>query len=57
MTANVLTAATSIPIYPAIVAQGAGGVDSQYQTVVSAPANGAAISLYTAPSAVCHGIF
>ena len=52
VTANVLTAATSIPIYPAIVAAGAGGVDSQYQTVVNAPADGAAISLYTAPSAV-----
>jgi hypothetical protein len=52
VTANVLTAATSIPIYPAIVAQGVGGVDSQYQTVVSAPADAAAISLYTAPSAV-----
>jgi len=52
VTANVLTAATSIPIYPAIVAQGVGGVDSQYQTVVSAPADAAAISLYTAASAV-----
>jgi hypothetical protein len=52
VTSNVLTAATSIPIYPAIVAQGNGGVDQQYQTVVSAPADAAAISLYTAPSAV-----
>jgi hypothetical protein len=52
VTANVLTAATSIPIYPAIVAAGVGGVDSQYQTVVNAPADAAAISLYTAPSAV-----
>lgn len=51
VTANVLTAATSIPIYPAIVAQGAGGVDSQFQTVVTAPADAAAISLYTAASA------
>jgi hypothetical protein len=52
VTSNVLTAATSIPIYPAIVAQGVGGVDQQYQTVVSAPADTAAISLYTAASAV-----
>jgi hypothetical protein len=52
VTANVLTGAVSIPIYPAIVAAGVGGVDSQYQTVVNAPADAAAISLYTAPSAV-----
>lgn len=51
VTADAASGATSLSIYPAIVAQGAGGVDSQYQTVVSAPADGAAISLYTAPSA------
>lgn len=51
VTAAAASGATSLSIYPAIVAQGAGGVDSQYQTVVSAPADGAAISLYTAPSA------
>ncbi len=51
VTANVLTSATSIPIYPAIIAggvgydpvSGTGGV--QYQTVDYAPANSAAISL------------
>jgi hypothetical protein len=52
VTSNVLTGAVSIPIYPAIVAAGAGGVDTQYQTVVNAPADAAAISLYTAASAV-----
>lgn len=52
VTADAASGATSLSIYPAIVAQGVGGVDSQYQTVVSAPADGAAISLYTAPSAV-----
>lgn len=51
VTANALSGATSLSIYPAIVAQGNGGVDSQYQTVVSAPADAAAISLYTAASA------
>lgn len=50
VTANAASGATSLSIYPAIVAQGQGGVDSQYQTVVSAPADGAAISLYTKPS-------
>lgn len=50
VTQNVISGATSIPIFPAIVAQGAGGVDSQYQTVVSAPADTAAISLYTKPN-------
>jgi hypothetical protein len=52
VTANAASGATSLTIYPAIVAQGAGSVDSQYQTVVSAPADAAAISLYTAASAV-----
>lgn len=46
VTANAASGATSLSIYPAIVAAGAGGVDSQYQTVVSAPANSAAISMY-----------
>lgn len=40
VTANVANGATSIPIYPAIVAAG-----NAYQTVDSLPANGAAISL------------
>ncbi|MDB5584893.1 MAG: hypothetical protein JWR80_10069 [Bradyrhizobium sp.] len=49
VTANVLTAAVSIPIFPAIIAQNAGA-DVQYQTVVSAPADGAAITLFTQPN-------
>lgn len=53
VTANVLTAAVSIPIYPAIVPPNAiSGADSQYQTVTASPADTAAISLFTAPSAV-----
>jgi hypothetical protein len=52
VTANAASGATSLTIYPAIVAQGAGSTDQQYQTVVSAPADAAAISLYTAASAV-----
>lgn len=51
VTANVSTLATSIPIYPAIVAS-AGGSQVQYQTVVNAPANGAAITLVSKPSEV-----
>lgn len=49
VTADAASGATSLSIYPAIVAQGAGGSDTQYQTVVSAPGDTAAISLYTAP--------
>lgn len=44
VTANVASGATSIPIYPAIIAS-SGGNAVQYQTVVNAPASGAAISL------------
>jgi hypothetical protein len=51
VTANVLTAATSIPIFPAIVPP-VGGNDVQYQTVTASPADAATISLYTAASAV-----
>lgn len=53
VTANVATAATSIPIYPGIVAPTVvNGVaqPSQYQTVTASPANGAEISLCTLPS-------
>lgn len=49
VTADVASGATSIPIYPAIVAP-SGGSDVQYQTVDSSPANGAAISLYNKAS-------
>lgn len=47
VTANVLNAATSIPIYPAIVVAPAA-----YGTVTASPANGAAISLLGAPNTV-----
>ncbi|MEN6549714.1 MAG: P22 phage major capsid protein family protein [Armatimonadia bacterium] len=43
VTANVAAGATSIPIYPAIV-PGVGGQAVQYQTVVSSPADGAAVN-------------
>lgn len=45
VTAPVLTGATSIPIYPALIPAGPGGAQVQYQTVTVSPANGAAISL------------
>jgi len=44
VTADVASGATSIPIYPAIVAP-VGGAPVQYQTVDAAPANGANIHL------------
>ena len=58
VTANVLSGATSIPIYPAIVPGGSGYVATtgqnaqQYQTVDVSPANSAAISLVTNASSV-----
>lgn len=49
VTDNVLSGATSIPIYPAIIAPAtsgpSAGLDVQYQTVASSPANAAAIAL------------
>lgn len=49
VTANVATGATSIPIYPAIVAPAisgpSAGADVQYQTCASSPANGAQVAL------------
>jgi hypothetical protein len=49
VTADAATGATSISIYPAIVAPAtsgpAAGADVQYQTVAAAPANGAALAL------------
>lgn len=44
VTADVISGATSIPIFPAIVAS-AGGAAVQYQTVVNAPADNATILL------------
>lgn len=43
ITSPVLTGATTINIYPAIVPAGAGGSPVQYQTVDVSPANGATI--------------
>jgi hypothetical protein len=56
VTANALSGATSISIYPAIVAPAssgpAAGAAVQYQTVATAPANGAAIQLVNTASQV-----
>ncbi len=49
VTANVASGATSIPIYPGIVAPIAGQ-SVQYQTVDSSPLNGAAITLVAGPN-------
>lgn len=46
VTADVLTGATEIPIFPGLV-PGANGSDSQYQTVVSSPLTGAQVMLVT----------
>ena len=51
ITADAANLATSLSIYPAIVAP-VGGVGVQYQTVDASPANGAAISLVTKASEV-----
>jgi hypothetical protein len=50
--ADVATAGTSISIYPAIIPAGPGGIDVQYQTVDTSPANSAAISLASPASSV-----
>lgn len=44
VTANVASGATSIPIYPAIVPAGPGGIPVQYQTVDNSPGNGAGVN-------------
>lgn len=49
VTVAALNAATTLNIFPAIIPS-AGGSDVQYQTVVSSPANGAAISLVLNPN-------
>ena len=51
VTADVLTNAVAIPIYPALVAP-VGGVGVQYQTVDASPADGATILLFNKPSEV-----
>ena len=57
VTANALTNATSVLIYPSLVPQVSGTAyaglpytAAQYQTVTVSPANGAALSLFTLPS-------
>jgi hypothetical protein len=50
VTANAANGATSLSLYPSIIPGGAGGAQVQYQTVVSSPANLAAIALYTLAS-------
>lgn len=47
VTANVLTGATTIPIYPGLIPYGPGGQQSQYQTVDASPINGAQVRLVT----------
>lgn len=49
VTANAASGATSLTLFPSIIPQ-SSGQNVQYQTVVSSPAAGAAISLYTLPS-------
>jgi len=61
VTADVLTAATAIPIFPALIPPAGGvatGADVQYQTVDSSPINGAAMVLalpgwYGLPQVAC----
>lgn len=51
VTANVITGATSIPIYPALISSNAGA-DVQYQTVATANLNGAQVRLVNKASEV-----
>lgn len=55
ITADVATGATSIPIYPGMIASTtgvAGGPEQQYQTVDASPINGAAMTLVTPAGSV-----
>lgn len=54
VTANVISGATSIPIYPAII-PAVAGVAQQYQTVTASPAAGATITLD--PNLYANGTF
>lgn len=56
VTSDVATAATSIPIYPAIVPPNAGQ-QVQYQTVTASPANAAAITLVQKASEITRKNF
>lgn len=49
VTADVATAGTSVPIYPALIPAGPGGGDVQYQTVNLSPDNGADVLPVTKP--------
>lgn len=44
VTEDAASGATSISIYPAIIPQAADGSDTQFQTVISSPANGAYVN-------------
>jgi hypothetical protein len=50
VTSAVATGGTSIPIYPALIPAGPGGVQVQYQTVDNSPTNGVAVTVTTAPT-------
>jgi hypothetical protein len=52
VTARVNPGATAIPIYPALIPFGAGGVPVPYQTVDVSPAAGAAVTVATAAGEV-----
>jgi len=55
VTADVANGATSIPIYPGLIASStgvAGGPEQQYQTVDASPLNGAAMTLVTPAGSV-----
>lgn len=55
VTADVATTATTIPIYPGLIASTtgvAGGPEQQYQTVDASPINGAQVRLVTPASSV-----
>ena len=48
VTSAVATGGTSIPIYPALIPAGPGGVQVQYQTVDNSPTNSGAVTVTTA---------
>jgi hypothetical protein len=52
VTSNVLNGGTQISLFPSIIPPGAGNAPVQYQTVTVAPANAAAISLFTLPNVI-----
>ena len=52
VTSAVATGGTSIPIYPALIPAGPGGVQVQYQTVDNSPTNNGVVNVTTAASLV-----